>query len=113
MVGVIVAKEGFVSLPSLRDEDAPQIFDWGSWHEVTEGADCVAVGSNPVSLEDGVEGVGGRDEVTEEACELTSSLRGAERCGNPEGSVGICPVITFTGGSLDFVFVTTSILSGP
>ena len=32
---------------SLRAEDAPQIKDWGSCHEVTEGADCVAVGGNP------------------------------------------------------------------
>ena len=31
-------------------EDAPQIKDWGSCHEVTEGADCVAVGGNPVSF---------------------------------------------------------------
>ena len=28
--------------------DAPKIEDWGSCHEVTEGADCRAVGGNVV-----------------------------------------------------------------
>ena len=32
----------------MAAEDAPQIEDWGSCHEVTEGADCAAVGDRTI-----------------------------------------------------------------